>query len=497
MKHFKVDLSKFKKVSEDKDSTIMRHADGHEIKVAHKALPKEVRAQFHKLPKIDESVSNNPKLEESKKVPSKFAEGGSTEEDQQQKQQEVQQSNSNIKPAQPTPIDPEKFKKFQQGYQAATKQFADGGDVNSESAQDSPEQIVNDIQATNPQQPQQAPAPAKPMASDQSNAQSADQSSQGLQFPDISQPVMQGVEQQKSGISAEAKAAAQQGAAEDIAYKNNLAQQQDLQNHFKTQSDQLMKERQDLLQSVKDGQIDPHHFVDNMSTLGKISTGIGVLLGGIGAGLNGGPNQALAYLNSQIDRDIDAQKANLGKKQSLLAANLETYKNLEDATNMTKLMMQDQLASQLGDAAAQAKSPQAKAIAQKTIGELQLQQAPVFQQLAMRKALIAQQSANAPGVQSNISNIDPAQFVAYTVPKDQQKEVLKEVGEAQKMVKAKNNILGAFDQIAQINTPSNRIESPIQSTKQIAAIKDPIVAGLSKETAGRFTEQDAKFLDSL
>lgn len=46
---FKLDLSKFKKLSADKDHTVMQHKDGHTIKIAHKPLHPHVKAQLDAL----------------------------------------------------------------------------------------------------------------------------------------------------------------------------------------------------------------------------------------------------------------------------------------------------------------------------------------------------------------------------------------------------------------------------------------------------------------
>ena len=99
------------------------------------------------------------------------------------------------------------------------------------------------------------------------------------------------------------------------------------------------------------------------------------------------------------------------------------------------------------------------------------------------------------GLQNGTAN--PAVAIRALVPEGQQQEAFKAYEEAQNMSKAKDNILTAFDKLANINTVGGRVTSPIQTAKQVAAIKDPLVAGLSKQTAGRFTEQDAKFLDGI
>jgi hypothetical protein len=100
MSKFPIDLKQFKKVEENDTHTVLRDKNGHEFKVAHGALGKDVKAQLKQIPMHDKNTiserekdvvrearqrlfkggdvkSNkyNPKLVESKKVPM-MADGG-------------------------------------------------------------------------------------------------------------------------------------------------------------------------------------------------------------------------------------------------------------------------------------------------------------------------------------------------------------------------------------------------------------------------------------
>jgi hypothetical protein len=123
----------------------------------------------------------------------------------------------------------------------------------------------------------------------------------------------------------------------------------------------LEQERQRLMRDLADGHIDPNHFMGSMDTSSKVTTAIGLILGGMGGGLTGQGNPVQAFLDKQIDRDIQAQQANLNKKESLLSANLKQFGNLRDATEMTRVMMMDGVKLGLQKAAAQAQDPIAKA----------------------------------------------------------------------------------------------------------------------------------------
>jgi len=76
---FPLNLSGFKKIHQDKNTTTLKHEKhGHEIKLAHNALRPEHRAKLASLP-MDKAhgdgAKNNPKLAESKKTP-QMADGG-------------------------------------------------------------------------------------------------------------------------------------------------------------------------------------------------------------------------------------------------------------------------------------------------------------------------------------------------------------------------------------------------------------------------------------
>lgn len=71
MSKIALDLKKFKHVKSDDHSTILKHVDGHELKVAHKSLSPEFQKQLMALCKPNDSKKESPK---------KLAEGGSVED---------------------------------------------------------------------------------------------------------------------------------------------------------------------------------------------------------------------------------------------------------------------------------------------------------------------------------------------------------------------------------------------------------------------------------
>jgi hypothetical protein len=77
--------------------------------------------------------------------------------------------------------------------------------------------------------------------------------------------------------------------------------------------------------------IDPDHFYSSKSTGQKIALRIGAFLGGLGASLTHGTNEALASIQQQINNDIGAQKANIDQKWQGVKAHQDVLSSMEKA----------------------------------------------------------------------------------------------------------------------------------------------------------------------
>jgi hypothetical protein len=109
---------------------------------------------------------------------------------------------------------------------------------------------------------------------------------------------------------------------------------------------------------------------------------ISIFLGGVAGGMQGTDNKALGIINNAIDKDIDAQKAELGKKQNLLSINLQKYRNIQDAAAATKAQLMAVTQAQVQATAAKAGSQQALAAAQMFQGQTELEMGKLKMQLA-------------------------------------------------------------------------------------------------------------------
>lgn len=305
----------------------------------------------------------------------------------------------------------------------------------------------------------------------------------GIQIPMGIDP-MQAAGQLQKGIQGEAQAIGQLGQQQARLYDQEANKYQNLMTNYEEQQKHLLNEYEAIKQDYAAGHIDPNHYFENRGTFGNVRTALGMLLGGIGAGLTGGENPVLKYVNAQIDRDIDSQKANLGKKENLLNANLKQYGNLKDAMVATKMAYAGMMEAQINKLVAQNKSPLAQAQAQKALASMQLELAPKIQELAMRQAGLKM-------MQQGSNQINPAMQIRFLVPKEQQQEAYKEMQGLENLKKAGINALHVFDQVANMSL------SGAFSPRQKAALIGPVVAQLSKDTAGRFTEQDSQMLMPL
>lgn len=485
----KFPINKFKKISGDQDSTTLQHEDGHQIKVVHKFVSPKMREQMaaldkmHDNPKMmaeggDVSSSASPEWykdpnqiavinagvnsglgsqDEIVRRPDLFAksqEAMASHEDNQ-RQVDLQKQQEQIKAQEAQGLQIAERNKFRESHGLAP--------------------LPGAIEPP-------APQPPAPQGMPQATPQPMpNQDPYG--YGDYSKALLKGFGEQRAGIFGQANAAGLQAKEEQQALAKSQQQQQDLQSLYKGHFDQIQQRRDALTKDAMAGHVDPNHFWNDKSVPSKIATIAGLIIGGLG-----NSDMPIQFLKQNIERDVDAQKSNMANKFSLLNANRQDFENEKDATDMTRLMLSDQMNNSLRMAAAKATDPMAKARALEAAGKLDMQYAPLAQQIAMRKSLMN-------GTQQG--QINPSMAIRFLVPEQQQKEAYSQLQDAQEAMSARDNALSTFDQIAKLNTVGNRSLNPIQSKAKLDALKKPLVAALSKATAGRFTETDSEFLDSL
>ena len=527
----KLDLKKLKKIHHTDDSATFISQHGHKITVNMSKLSPEMRDTMSKLPKFEGGEAHvkgamNPKLSESKKMPPapvRMVDGGTVKTDTTSGSQEEHDaklmsgeiggpSEPNYGAATATvgaanragDVAPPPQPKVNIDKGASQKErttfsntFSKGGNVpkyadgtpDAAIPTPAPQQSPDDAQA--PAAPQeQTPDSAVPEITGPPAPQSATTEQPGPPAPKaIPDPYgvnatasafERGMNAYKAGLNDAATATGEIAIAKAAQERKAAASQQQLAADYQGNLDQLNQDHQNFQNDYAAGHIDPNHAFSTLP-LGRVGSAIGLILGGIGGGGQG--NAALQALQSHIDRDIDAQKAELGKKANLLDFNLKQYGNMRDAADMTRLQLGSIAGHAINAAGANAQSNLAKANANQAFGQWQTQQAPLIGQMAMRRTILS-------GVQRG--QADPTLLMrSGIIPKEEQPEFQKQLKEFQDTSAARDNVLNTFDKLVKENTVGNRIMHAGFTPPTVSALMEPMLAQMSKGLAGRFTEADA------
>lgn len=192
-------------------------------------------------------------------------------------------------------------------------------------------------------------------------------------------------------------------------------------------------------------EVDPNHYFGSMSTGNKIMAGVALAMGAIGAGMgNTGRNVALDVVEKAIDRDIDAQKANIATKGRAVELKRGAYSDYlqaagnERAAELAEKNRQLEIFKNRLDAQAQAsQSPIIQANAQNTIAQIQQKQA----ENDAEKHAILQKKADMAS-----SEVAPAKHAGIE-PKALTGEQAKELADAQESIATKERLRQKFDKM--------------------------------------------------
>jgi hypothetical protein len=177
----------------------------------------------------------------------------------------------------------------------------------------------------------------------------------------------------QAGAETQARAETEKQLGLADAYQQHQTQLQKMEDQRVSDTKNAQMQIDRVIQDIEGTKIDPRHFWDSKSIGSKAMAGIGMILSGIGAGLTHGPNLAVQFIQKQVDQDIEAQKANLGKKENLLGYMFKKYGNIQDAAVATRAYLTATLAGQVGLAGARAGSQQALAASQILKSQLGMQ----------------------------------------------------------------------------------------------------------------------------
>lgn len=375
-----IDLSKFKKISHDKDSATLKHADGHEFKIALSALHPSSRGDVARMPLH--------KMESKEKPEMMSADGKIAHYNEGTKESPVKSSDAKTEAPSAESID------------KAANDISSDSYEGSSVGQGGPLQAGSEPPAA-AQEPSVSPDQGQPSA--QANPQVSEQPIVPQQAPlekvaesEYGQQYLPGIEQEMHGREALASAQAALGAKQAKIQQDASDAYRDFGNRAATDVIQHKQELENAIQDFQKFKINPNNYLEHRSTFDTIRTGIGMIVAGAGSG-GGRSNPVIDFVNSQIDRDIKAQQDNAANKYNLVNAYSRAYQDSLLGREAAKNLMTAKVMSDMKAAEAEATSPQAKANLQVALGQMANQYGMNVAKFGAQKAFYGLGAFSKPG----------------------------------------------------------------------------------------------------
>lgn len=195
---------------------------------------------------------------------------------------------------------------------------------------------------------------------------------------------------------------------EALAHQQQAQTMQDLQSQTQANMLEHDKEIRSAIGDMQSNKINPNAYINNMGTGQKVSTAIGLILGGIGGGITGQENPALKFLQKNIDNDIEAQKANLGQKNNILSAYERLYGDKQTALSMTKALLLGQTEEKLKSEISKRGDQLSQARGQQALGAIQTEYQKALYDASMRKTMMqGMNSGNPEGTMQAMRYLNP------------------------------------------------------------------------------------------
>ncbi len=392
-------LSKFKKQKEDSKTVTMIHENGHTIKIMKSGLSPLQKKQMERLPVHLEAGGSPVSME----VPEDAAAAAPPSVDDVIKQAD-ERSKALLMPSSEDnqPLDTSK-----QGPALASNEMVPGA-----MPQNAPQRFENQPNFTPPKN-------SNPNDPNNINLNSV-------------------YSNEMKGIQTQAAAESQLAKDQQINEKNRQNELAEAQRHSALSFMNINKNINDTLQDIKSSHINPNHYLENQTTPQKISTAIGLFLGGFS---KNGVNPAQQFLNQQIDRDIMAQKNDIENKKTVYSGYLDQYKNATVADQMARATQLGIYSSKVAEAAAKAGSPLAQAKLLQLSSELQQKMIPLQQNAHLINQFdqFNGGGGNQPGAGRGneaqfVHTLESARTINPTIYADQQAKYIPKVGVADQAV---------------------------------------------------------------
>lgn len=314
----------------------------------------------------------------------------------------------------------------------------------------------------------------------------------------------QSFEEQQKAAQAQAAAIGQQGNLEFKAKEQEQQKLQDVATDYQNKIKKVQGDYDAAMTAYKDGKINPNHVFENMSTAGRVGTAIGLILGGMGGGITGGPNPAMEFLNKQIERDVDAQRANMDKQKNIMSTAMQMFNDLGTATQFATAAQKGIYAAQFEQAGAAAKSPIAKSIAMDKAAQLKREAAMMMPQVAlkqqgMNEAFNAAPITGTPEQKQEAMFKNAAVKIKYNpmLTETEREKSLDDLDKQQNLNSMQTHVVNNFDDISKLQNTGAFAKDPVQSRKQIDALWNPMLDRLTTQFAGMFSESAMKNIEHL
>jgi hypothetical protein len=383
-------MQEHKLVREDDKAYTIAHPDGSHFAVIKSAIPKELHSKIRALPKF---YAEGGKVKDDVPEPSKknaqamqkgATSGGTT----------LSQAWGNLKQgiamnqggqiqyyADGTPPGGAGAEDDETEAEAAAPSTEEG---ETETAEAAPGPGAAEAHASNPDLTVDSPMLRAELAKQNGSAgPQAPAAPQAGQLGSQAYDPMAAFKEQAQGLAGAAGAEAAGQAQSAQAIKQSQADTQKAVAPAQAHAQEAFNDANAVMDAIKNQKLDFNSLWHNMDTPSKVTATLSVILGGLGAGLSGQPNQALKVLNDLQDRDIAQQKADLGKKQSLYSAYMEKYHNSQQAELSARNVSNAGLQAKLAQIAATTKSEVVKQQATQQLGALHAQAQQYQNQLGL------------------------------------------------------------------------------------------------------------------
>jgi len=307
---------------------------------------------------------------------------------------------------------------------------------------------------------------------------------------------------QEAGINTLAEAEGRIAREKEDYLRQSVSEQQQVLSDLRDNLSAFTNENNEIANAYAEERIDPMAVWHDKSVPSKISTVVGLILGGIGGGLTRQENPAMKFLQYQIDKSVEAQKMRLGRYPTLLQNNLNKSVNMRQAMETTRAQIAEITIKQLEQAAMASGDEVAKAKAMIDIGKLKqsMMAGPL-----MNSAILGM--AYSPSISESQLDalINQAKAFAPDLAKDLEAHRVPGYGvsnktmdlEASKRLEGQKNFLGRAEELLKLREGHPLITAmrlPGETKAEIQSRAESLLADLARVHGSELSEGDREWL---